>query len=993
MTVPVPPAAVRGNDWRSLAPLLPDELSPTVPVTVVIPYYEAPEALALTVAALERQTYPRRLFEVVIVDDGSASRLHAPESSPLTIRVLRQEGLGFGVARARNLGAHAAEHPVLVFLDCDMLPEAGWLSAHARWHHIASDLLTLGFRAHARTDGIDAATIRSHPGSLSELLRSRVIDRPEWIEFHMARTDELTSSSDDLFRVVTGGNLGVSRSFFEAAGGFDESFDRWGMEDTEFGYRGYTLGGPLVPVREAFCWHQGGRAAPDATKSEMLGLQRARVSHLIAHPDFRTQASGRSFAVPRFVVTVDSAEHRADVVAATVEEILADPVHDLIVWVGLDRDHPGYEWLRQALDPDSRVFVGPPGDVLGRFPHSPIHIKLPAGMACKPGIVGWLHESLGASASATGRLADGSRVSITRAWVLHRSRRTGRDIGDLGEVVGIDTAALVLRSGDRRSTPMATRRRFRSRAARVLRELAGVRSPRQAWAFGRWIMGAIRFRLAGGLHRGRSRLTPPRKSLQADTTDHRAETPDPPRADPIPDHAGVLRADYSLGVEIEVAGPKARAVFAASSRVQATDGAETERVTLADVVLADTVGSGRRVRSAGSTPIVWLAESAPRMAVPALDSEQVNPIGWSREVGDTTGALGPAGLLPPDLRVDTVVSAKDREALSGLHHLEDTAGFHADTLLRAATLASIAATGAVVHVLDPDPQLEACLGTDLHGAMTDERIPGADLALRESISIRMRRAALREHSLRARARQVAHEAGVANDEGLPGVSIILPTKRPSLLRRALETVASQTYPRLELILALHGEGFPREVDRTGLHLPIEVVRAPSETVLGDLLNLATTAAAGELVTKMDDDDHYAMEHVWDLVLAREFSRADLVAKGAEFVHLAGSGVTIHRHVGGGENYPGNYAVAGGAMMLARGDVLEVGGWRQVPAAVDQALVTDLTSRGGRVFRTHGHGYVLVRHGEGHTWDAPDSYFLREAKESRPGCDLAFAGIE
>ena len=993
MTAAVPPAAVLGNDWRSLSPPRPDDFRPTVPVTVVIPYYEAPEALALTVAALERQTYPRRLFEVVIVDDGSATPLQAPESSPLTIRVLRQEGLGFGLSRARNLGARAAEHPIVVFLDCDMLPEAGWLSAHARWHHIASDLLTLGFRAHARTDGIEAATIRSYPASLGELLGSRVIDRPEWIEFHMARTDELTSSADDLFRVVTGGNLGVSRSFFEEVGGFDESFDRWGMEDTEFGYRGYTLGGPLVPVREAFCWHQGGRAAPDATKSEMLGLQRARVSHLIAHPDFRTQTSGRSFAVPRFVVTVDPAEQRADIVAGTVEEVLADPVHDLVVWVGLDRDHPGYEWLRQAFDPDSRVFVDPPGDALGRFPHSPFHITLPAGMACKPGIVEWLHELLGASASATGRLADGSPVSITRAWALHRSRRTGRDIADLGVVVGIDTAALVLRSGDRRPKPMATRRRFGSRATRVLRELAGVRNPRQAWAFCRWITGAIRFRLAGGLRRGRSRFMPPGKSAPAGSTDGRAQTPAPTRADPIPDHGGVLQADYPLGVEIEVVGPKARAVFAASSRVRATSATETRRVVSADVTLADTVGSGRRVRSAGATPIVGLAESAPRMAVRALDPEQINPIGWVREVGDTTGALGPVGLLPPDQRVDTVVRVGDPETLSGLHHLEDTAGFHADTLGRAATLASVAATGAVVRVVDPDAQLEACLGTELHEAMTDQRIPGADPALRESISIRMRRAALREHSLRARARQVAHEAGVPNDAGLPGVSIILPTKRPALLRRVLQTVTSQTYPRLELILALHGDGFPREVDNTGLHLPIKVVRAPSETVFGDLLNLATAAAAGELVTKMDDDDRYGVEHVWDLVLAREFSKADLVAKGAEFVHLVDSGTTIHRDVGGGEDYPDNYMVAGGAMLLARADLLEVGGWRQVPAAVDQALVTDLTNRGGRVYRTHGHGYVLARHGEGHTWDAPDSYFLRQAEESRPGCDLAFAGVE
>ena len=38
-------------------------------------------------------------------------------------------------------------------------------------------------------------------------------------------------------------------------------------------------------------------------------------------------------------------------------------------------------------------------------------------------------------------------------------------------------------------------------------------------------------------------------------------------------------------------------------------------------------------------------------------------------------------------------------------------------------------------------------------------------------------------------------------------------------------------------------------------------------------------------TKVDDDDRYGPEHIWDLVLARQFSGATVVGKGAEFVYL------------------------------------------------------------------------------------------------------------
>ena len=118
------PAAVRCNDWRRVR--LPEAATfePTLPVSVVVPCYEAPDALALTLAGLEGQAWPRGLFEVVIVDDGSEPPLKLPAlpvSAPLEVKLVRQERRGFGLARARNAGARAAAHPILVFLDGDVI--------------------------------------------------------------------------------------------------------------------------------------------------------------------------------------------------------------------------------------------------------------------------------------------------------------------------------------------------------------------------------------------------------------------------------------------------------------------------------------------------------------------------------------------------------------------------------------------------------------------------------------------------------------------------------------------------------------------------------------------------------------------------------------------------------------------------------------------------------------------------------------------------------
>nr|MBT4279472.1 glycosyltransferase [Actinomycetota bacterium] len=310
--VPVEPDAaldgvVRGNDWRTLD--LPElgRWRPTLRVTVVLPCYQGQEALDLTFAGLAAQTYPLDLLEVVVADDGSSPPITVPPGAPFEARAVAQVHDGFGLARARNLGAASASGDIVVFLDCDMVPEPGLVEAHARWHHVHDRALTLGFRRHVDFAGITPADLTA-AGSVGDLVVGRKVDSPQWIEFHMTRTNELTSTDDDLFRIVTGGNLGVRREFFDEIGGFDGSFNQWGGEDTEMGYRAFNRGGLLVPERLALAWHQGeGASGPDAGEKESQLQQAHRLAHLIAEKGFRRSLPGRSFEVPMVTVAVDAA--------------------------------------------------------------------------------------------------------------------------------------------------------------------------------------------------------------------------------------------------------------------------------------------------------------------------------------------------------------------------------------------------------------------------------------------------------------------------------------------------------------------------------------------------------------------------------------------------------------------------------------------------------------------------------------------------------------
>lgn len=374
----------------------------------------------------------------------------------------------------------------------------------------------------------------------------------------------------------------------------------------------------------------------------------------------------------------------------------------------------------------------------------------------------------------------------------------------------------------------------------------------------------------------------------------------------------------------------------------------------------------------------------------AFDLKTWNPVQWHRETSDQVAAAGPAELLPAGTRVDRTVAWHDRRTVRRMHHLLDVAGFHANADDRAAALVRLAACGTLVYLADGGPGLKDRLGAELHDLMTASP-EGLDRAERELRSIQIRRTALIKHSTWVQSRH-PHPAALPNAPKLPLVSILLASTRRQCLPSALDAVARQSYPRRELILAVP-PACASEAEQRAVRLPCPArvwVTTEGEP-LGSVLSGATALAAGPLLAKMDDDDAYGSDHLWDLVLARQYSGAQLVGKAPEYVYLAGCDRMIACKSGFGEDFRA-YSLAGGTLMISRRHLDEAGGWRKIPAGVDWKLVTDVLRAGGSVYRTHGSGFVLVRHGVNHTWTSAEDAFLAEADRILSGWCPAAAGI-
>jgi glycosyltransferase involved in cell wall biosynthesis len=192
--------------------------------------------LSVVIATKDRAAYLRRAlealalqedapdFEVVVADNGSSDDTPSVVeelAQRVPYRLRRMEAGTSNRALARNVGIRAAQGELVLFVDDDVWLPAHFLAAHAAAHR--------GTRRRAVTGPI--INVPSYDR------------RPRPTAAHFSNAFFCTC------------NASVPRSALEASGGFDESFDLYGWEDTELGLRLRAVGLEHVFAWEAYLYH------------------------------------------------------------------------------------------------------------------------------------------------------------------------------------------------------------------------------------------------------------------------------------------------------------------------------------------------------------------------------------------------------------------------------------------------------------------------------------------------------------------------------------------------------------------------------------------------------------------------------------------------------------------------------------------------------------------------------------------------------------------
>jgi len=261
-------------------------------LALIITTYNRCDALRAVLDAFCAQTDPD--FELIVADDGSGD---ATRQLVLSYRDQFKQGLkhiwhedrGFRAAAIRNRACLASDADYIIFTDGDCIPAVNFVAAH---------------RALARPNCFVAGNRVLLSRSLSDRALAERLPLNQWttLQWLGARLKGDINRLLPLFELGTDWafrdrephrwegvktcNLAVWRKDLMAVNGFDESYEGWGMEDSDFVIRllrnGQKHRSARFITRLFHLWHQ-------ENDRSALASNEARLRRLLEHTAVRAE--------------------------------------------------------------------------------------------------------------------------------------------------------------------------------------------------------------------------------------------------------------------------------------------------------------------------------------------------------------------------------------------------------------------------------------------------------------------------------------------------------------------------------------------------------------------------------------------------------------------------------------------------------------------------------------------------------------------------------
>ena len=207
-------------------------------------------------------------FETIVADNGSSDATrevvaHFAERAPCRVEYVYEPEPNRG--RARNRAVAAARAGLIAFCDDDVKAPPGWLTAH----------------------------VAAHAGATPRIVNGPILNVPSYDSEPKATAANFSRAS------LCTCNASVPRASFESVGGFDETFDLYGWEDSELGLRLREAGAGWKFAWDAAIWHVKPPAYDTLDAQTRKAIEKARMARrfLEKHPSRRARMATGAHAL------------------------------------------------------------------------------------------------------------------------------------------------------------------------------------------------------------------------------------------------------------------------------------------------------------------------------------------------------------------------------------------------------------------------------------------------------------------------------------------------------------------------------------------------------------------------------------------------------------------------------------------------------------------------------------------------------------------------
>lgn len=242
-------------------------------VSVIVPVFNDSERLKNCLYALEKQTYPQQLYEVIVVDNGSDEE----QDTKGVVNQFSQAIVVYesrpGAYVARNKAISLAKGDVIAFTDADCIPATDWIEKGV------ANLLSVP------NCGLVA-------GKIEYFFKEP--DKPTTVEFY----DSLMGIAQKRFIALNYGataNVFTFKSVIDKVGNFDETLKSSG--DSEWGKRVFAAGYKQIYADDTCVAH------PARSSYGQINKQMRRITG--GWHDMRKKEGYSGFGLVKDIVTLD----------------------------------------------------------------------------------------------------------------------------------------------------------------------------------------------------------------------------------------------------------------------------------------------------------------------------------------------------------------------------------------------------------------------------------------------------------------------------------------------------------------------------------------------------------------------------------------------------------------------------------------------------------------------------------------------------------------